>query len=276
MLKPQTSPTRELVNLDGLWKFAVDPGTPHTLWQAPLDTTLEAAVPASYNDLFADSAIRDHVGWVWYQRTVRVPRGWAGERVFVRLDAATHEGVVYVDDTEVADHVGGYTPFEADITELVTAGREFRLTVGVNNELTNITIPPGSITVTGDGGRKQEYLHDFYNYAGLARSVWLYSAPAVRVADLTVTTDVDGATGVIGFDVGTTGADAVRVTVRDAEGTEVGSGEGVAGVVRVDDVKLWQPGAAYLYTLTAQALVGGEVVDEYSLPVGVRTIEVRG
>ena len=41
-------------------------------------------------------------------------------------------------------------------------------------------------------------------------------------------------------------------------------------------MKLWQPGASYLYSLTAQAIVGGEVVDEYSLPVGVRTIEVRG
>ncbi|GAA1763638.1 beta-glucuronidase [Agromyces humatus] len=276
MLKPQTSPTRELVNLDGLWQFAVDPGTPHTLWQATLDTTLEAAVPASYNDLFADPAIRDHVGWVWYQRTVRVPRGWAGERVFVRLDAATHEGVVYVNDTKVAEHVGGYTPFEADITDVVTAGQEFRLTVGVNNELTNTTIPPGSITVTDDGGRKQDYLHDFYNYAGLARSVWLYSAPAVRVTDLTVMTDVDGATGVVGFDVETTGADTVQVTLRDVEGTVVGSAEGIAGVVRIDDVKLWQPGAAYLYTLTAQAVVGGEVVDEYTLPIGVRTIEVRG
>jgi beta-glucuronidase len=276
MLKPQTSPTRELVNLDGLWKFAVDPGTSHTLWAAPLDTPLEAAVPASYNDLFADASIRDHVGWVWYQRTVRVPRGWAGERVFVRLDAATHEGVVYVDETKVAEHVGGYTPFEADITELVTAGQEFRLTVGVNNELSNTTIPPGSITVTADGGRKQEYLHDFYNYAGLARSVWLYSAPTARVTDLTITTDVDGATGIIGFDVETVGAETVQVTVRDAEGAVVGSADGVAGVVRIADVTLWRPGAAYLYTLTAQVVSAGEVVDEYSLPVGVRTIEVRG
>ena len=32
-------------------------------------------VPASYNDLFADAAVRDHVGDVWYQTTVRVPRG---------------------------------------------------------------------------------------------------------------------------------------------------------------------------------------------------------
>jgi beta-glucuronidase len=237
---------------------------------------LEAAVPASYNDLFADAAIRDHVGWVWYQRTVRVPRGWAGERVFLRLDAATHEGVVYVDDTKVAEHVGGYTPFEADITDVVTGGAEFRLTVGVNNELSNITIPPGVITVTDDGGRTQDYLHDFFNYAGLARSVWLYSAPAVRFSDITVTTDVDGAAGLVGFDIETTGADAVHVALRDAEGQVVATSNGEAGVLRVADVHLWQPGAAYLYTLTAQALVGGEVVDEYSLPVGVRTIEVRG
>ena len=85
-------------------------------WAAPLETPLEAAVPASYNDLFTDQRIREHVGWAWYQRTVRVPRGWAGERI-VRVDAATHEGVVYVDDVKVAEHVGGYLPFEADVTD---------------------------------------------------------------------------------------------------------------------------------------------------------------
>ncbi|MFF4618948.1 glycoside hydrolase family 2 TIM barrel-domain containing protein [Nonomuraea jabiensis] len=115
MLKPRSTATRELVSLDGLWRFALDGGP------GPLDTTLEAAVPASYNDLFTDSAIRDHVGWAWYQRQVRVPRGWAGERVVLRVDAATHQGRVYVDDALVAEHVGGYTPFEADITEHVRA-----------------------------------------------------------------------------------------------------------------------------------------------------------
>jgi len=276
MLRPQAGPTRELVNLDGLWRFAIDSAVAESPWSGTLATSLEAAVPASYNDQFADAAIRDHVGWVWYQRTVRVPRGWAGERVFLRFDAATHEGVVYVDDVKVAEHVGGYTPFEADVTDVVAAGAEFRLTVGVSNELTNITIPPGVITVTDDGGRTQDYLHDFFNYAGLARSVWLYSAPDVRVSDITVTTDVDGQAGLVGFDVETTGADAVSVALRDADGAVVATASGSSGVLRVEDVKLWQPGAAYLYTLSAQALVDGELSDEYSLPVGVRTIEVRG
>ena len=157
MLKPQSSPTRELVNLDGLWRFAVEQDESSTSWTSLVGGTLEAPVPASYNDLFTDSSIRDHVGWVRYQREVRVPRGWAGERVFVRVDAATHEGRVYVGDTLVAEHVGGYTPFEADVTELVTPGGVFRLTIAVNNVLTNETIPPGSIEVTADGKRKQRY-----------------------------------------------------------------------------------------------------------------------
>ena len=85
MLKPTYTPTRELVNLDGVWRFAIDTRLPEQPWLARLDTPLEAAVPASYNDLFADPEIRDHVGWVYYQREVRVPRGWARRRGLAAL-----------------------------------------------------------------------------------------------------------------------------------------------------------------------------------------------
>jgi hypothetical protein len=33
-------------------------------------------VPASYNDVTEDKAIRDHVGLVWYDRTFFVPEAW--------------------------------------------------------------------------------------------------------------------------------------------------------------------------------------------------------
>jgi len=283
MLKPQTSSTRELVSLDGLWAFKVDvdrTAESERWFAAPLDSALEAPVPASYNDLFTDSAIRDHVGWVFYQRGVRVPRGWGSERTFVRVDSATHAGRVYVNDELVAEHSGGYTPFEADITELVTAGEEFRLTIAVNNELTNETIPPGSITVTEDGRRQQKYMHDFYNYAGLARSIWLYSVPAVHVTDVTVTTAVAGQTGLVSYSIDSNGAAGVKARLHDAAGRLVGEADGSTGTIRLDDVVLWQPGAAYLYDLTAELLSGGEgdgeVVDSYTLAVGVRTVEVRG
>lgn len=276
MLKPQTSATRELVTLDGMWRFALDTAEVPEPWSAPLQTALEAPVPASYNDLFVDPAIRDHVGWVWYQRDVRVPRGWAGERVIVRVDAATHEGVVYVDGTEMARHVGGYLPFEADVTDLVTPGESFRLTIGVDNVLTNETQPPGHVEELSDGRRVQRYYHDFYNYAGLARSVWLASRPAVHVEDITVTTDVDGTAGIVSYTVETAGDADVSVILRDVDGAVVARQDGAAGELRVENATLWQPGAGYLYDLDVQAHVDGVLVDTYRLPVGVRSVEVRG
>jgi len=279
MLRPQSTATRELLNLDGLWNFKVDfngEGFNQNWAAKPLDTKLQAPVPASYNDLFADTAIRNHVGWVFYQRTVRVPRGFAGERINVRVDSATHEGIVFVNGHEVTRHVGGYMPFSADITDHVKAGEEFNLTIAVNNVLTNETIPPGRV-VTGDNGVKtQTYLHDFYNYAGLARSIWIYSVPAVNVQDVTVTTGFDGSTGKVGYQVVTSTAADVRVTLIDEDGKQVATGNGATGELTVANVRLWQPGAAYLYQLKIEALVGGQVADEYNLNVGVRTVEVRG
>ena len=276
MLKPRSTPTRELVDLDGLWRFGVAGRVQEEPWTGRLDTPLEAAVPASYNDLFTDPSIRDHVGLAWYQRTARVPRGWAGERVLLRFDAATHEGRVYVDHHLVAEHVGGYTPFEADITDVVRAGEEFRLTVGVNNELTNMTMPPGTITVAQDGRRQQTYHHDFYNYAGLARSVWLYSRPATHVADVTIVTGVEGAAGIVDYVVRTSAPADVRVRALDATGAEVATATGAQGGLRIEDVTLWQPGAAYLYDLVVEVVDRETVVDSYTEPFGVRTVEVRG
>lgn len=276
MLKPRSTPTRDLINLDGLWLFATDSAAGGSPWTATLETPLEAAVPASYNDLFTDSAIRNHVGWVYYQRRVRVPRGWSGERVLLRFDAATHAARVYVDDVLVGGHVGGYTPFEIDITDAAPAGSEVRLTVAVDNQLTNVTIPPGSVTETHDGRRQQQYLHDFYNYAGLARSVWLHSTPTTRIEDITIITDVSGGDGIVRYDVESSGSADVRVRVLDTHGNAVAEAAVATGEISIPAVTLWQPGAAYLYDLEVELVDGDTVVDSYTQTFGVRTVEVRG
>lgn len=282
MLRPQDGPTRERVRLDGLYRFKVDferRGLIENWQNCRLDTDLEMGVPGSYNDVFASQEVRGHVGWVWYQREVHVPRGWSGERIHIRLDSATHEAKVFVDGALVAEHVGGYLPFAADITERVTPGRSFRFSVAVNNELTQATIPPGSISVDEDGRRKQHYLHDFFNYAGLHRSIWLCSTPAVRVEDLTVVTGFDGTTGHVDYRVrlaGATGGEQVSVRVLDQEGREAAAGDGPEGRAVIPDVVLWQPGKGYLYTLEVDVRGAAGLIDSYSQPFGVRTVEVRG
>jgi beta-glucuronidase len=220
--------------------------------------------------------IREHVGWVWYQRQVRVPRGWNGERIFVRADSATHEGVIFVNGKQVVRHLGGYMPFGADITDHVSAGQEITLTIAVNNVLTNETVPPGRVVTKDDGTKVQTYLHDFYNYGGLARSIWIFSVPSVSVTDVTVKTDFVGSTGKVSYQVETSASADVRVSLFDEDGKEVASGNGANGTIEIANVKLWQPGNAYLYNLKVEALVGGNLADEYHLNVGVRTVKVEG
>jgi beta-glucuronidase len=128
----------------------------------------------------------------------------------------------------------------------------------------------------GPRGRKQTYYHDFFNYSGLHRSVWLYCTPQAHVRDVTVVTGLDGATGTVDYTVETAGAGDVRVVLVDAEGREVARAIGARGRLTVDGVHPWQPGEGYLYDLRVELTAGDEVVDAYTLPVGIRTVEVRG
>ena len=276
MLKPIENAARSLKTLSGLWNFCLDPqaqGHTGRWWRGALPQAREIAVPASYNDIHADAAARDHVGDAWYQTEVFVPRAWDGERIVLRFDAATHHAVAWLDQTEVLRHEGGYTPFEADVTALVKPGSTHRLTVCVNNELSWQTIPPGRVVTLADGRRRQQVFHDFFNYAGLHRPVWLYTTPRAHVSDVTVRTRYDAASGAgeVAFDVATVGEGATRVRLLDASGKAVSRvAKAARGRIALAQATPWQPGAAYLYTLEVRH---GD--DVYTLPVGIRSVEVR-
>ena len=53
-------------------------------------------VPSSYNDITQDRALRDFVGWVWYDREVYVPKIWKSEeiRVVLRFESAHYNTLV--------------------------------------------------------------------------------------------------------------------------------------------------------------------------------------
>jgi beta-glucuronidase len=281
MLTPRDTPTRERKSLNGLWRFSPDAsgvGRAEKWWAKPLPGKSEAPVPASYNDLYPGPEVHDHVGDVWYQTLAQIPERWRGERILLRFDSATHRAVVWVDETQVAEHEGGYTPFEADITDVAEPGTQVRITVVVNNILTWTSIPPGEVDETPEGPRQQTF-HDFFNYAGLHRSVWLCTIPTSYIEDVTVTTALEGARGTVRYTVATAGEGNVdvRATLRDADSAEVARTTGASGELVVDEVHPWRPGEGYLYELTIELQGGADTrLDVYSLAVGVRSVRIDG
>jgi beta-glucuronidase len=281
MLRPQDTATRERKPLTGLWRFKLDPageGRAAEWFQRPLADADEMPVPASFNDVTADPAVRDYFGDLWYQTTARVPRGWVGQRVVLHFESATHRATAWVNGAEVVSHEGGYTPFEAEVTEHVQAGEEALVTVVVNNTLSWQSIPPGVIEDTLSG-KRQVYWHDFFNYAGIHRPVWLYATGRAHLTDVTVVTDLDGDNGLVRYRTEAESADGaqVKVVLRDADGGEVASGTGASGTLTVPDVHRWAPGDGYLYDLEVQLVGdGGDVLDSYHQSVGVRTVAVDG
>ncbi|XP_057343176.1 beta-glucuronidase isoform X3 [Manis pentadactyla] len=304
MLYPRESPSRERKELDGLWSFRADfsdnrrQGFEQQWYRAPLRESgpiLDMPVPSSFNDVGQDGRLRRFVGWVWYEREAILPQRWTqdpGTRVVLRIGSAHYYAIVWVNGVHVAEHEGGHLPFEADISKMVQTGplSSCRITIAINNTLTPHTLPPGTILYKTDTSKYpkgyfvQNTNFDFFNYAGLHRSVLLYTTPTTYIDDITVTPGVDQDTGLVNYQIFIQGSEHFQLEVRllDKEGKVVAQGTGGQGQLQVPSAYLWWPylmheHPAYLYSLevrlTAQ-MAAGPVSDFYTLPVGIRTVAV--
>jgi beta-glucuronidase len=174
------------------------------------------------------------------------------------------------------ENEGGNLPFEAEVTARVEPGRESVIAVRIDNTLTGETIPPA--LPWKQQGRPFEYYFDFLNMSGLNRPVRLYATPKTYLSDVTVRTDIKGSRGAVAVETKVEGrADGARLTLLDGEGKAAASAEGAqaSASLTVTKCRFWSAADPYLYTLRVEVLKGGKTIDEYSLPVGVRTVEAR-
>nr|XP_029712731.1 beta-glucuronidase-like isoform X3 [Aedes albopictus] len=309
LLYPRESETREVKKLDGMWNFVrSDSNNPsqglREKWFSDdlsrFKRTIQMPVPSSYNDVTEDAALRDHVGTVWYDRRFFVPKSWGAQdqRVFVRFGSVHYDTIVWINGIQVAKHEIGHLPFEADISTELKYGAENRITVLCDNVLLQVTVPQGKVlNQPVDGGVElvQTYTFDFFNYAGIHRSVMLYTVPRVFIRDVVVNTDLVGDEGHIYYSVksnlnGSYQDLQATVKIIDKNGsvvaTDTTAGADLKGVVLVKNVKPWwpylmheEPGYLYNMEVTLEGKSNeatkplGEIHDVYRMKVGVRTLE---
>jgi beta-glucuronidase len=254
--------------LNGIWNFKLDDGTgfENEWYRSKLQDPIPMAVPASMNDIGVTRKIKEHIGWVWYEREFLIPSSLRGSRIVLRFGSATHQAIVYVNGKKVTEHKGGFLPFEAEINEYLTEGKN-RVTVAVDNTIDESTLPVGIANHPN---------FDFFNYAGLHRPVKIYTTPTRYVKDITVITDFEESTGYVDYEIEYIGSDLeVKVKVMDEAGEVVASGDGAKGTIQIPHVTLWEPMNAYLYTLAVELVDNGQIIDLYEQPFGVRTVAVK-
>ncbi|XP_024082283.1 beta-glucuronidase isoform X2 [Cimex lectularius] len=306
ILYPRESENREVKSLNGVWKFRLskypNEGYNKHWYSYPLEKTgdvIDMPVPASYNDITEDKEIRDHVGVVWYDRTVYVPKSWQekGQKVWIRFGSVHYYTDVWVNGNKVVTHEIGHLPFQAEITENLHFGQKNLITVAVNNTLNIETIPQGQVQelYTLNGTKQvQTYTFDFFNYAGIHRSVVLYTTPANYIQDITIYTEIARSNGLVYFNItfsnppSQTFLGHCYINLLDAEGTivatiskDIQNTNEYLGKLDVPNAKFWWPylmdsNPGYLYTFEVKLSSihkGAEIEDEYRLPIGIRTLE---
>lgn len=286
MLLPQMNDSRFLTELNGIWDFSLaGPEDYPEVWMTnPLPEAVPMAVPASYNDQRDDLALRAHYGWAVYQKCFYAPFTAPDRRAVLRFGAVTHGAVVYLNGQMLGHHKGGFLPFEFDVTDILRQGENL-LAVAVDNRVNRYTLPVGNENTISFFGSDNPGIpsvetakanckpqnrpnFDFFNYAGITRPVKLYTTPKAYIADVTLIPHLDGT---VDYTIETVGEGDVRVQILDGDGRTVAEAAGHNGTFHIPQVRLWEPGNAYLYRADIRF---GE--DRYQQKFGVRTVRVDG
>ena len=292
MLYPRMNDKRSVISLDGVWRFCLDDGT----HQGDIDGDFIAhnaeiiCVPASYNDQKDEPRYREHCGWAYYERRFTIPRFLVGQRLVLRFDAVTHFARVFIDGRLVKEHKGGFLPFEVELDGIVEAGDDFLLQVAVDNRVSHSTLPVGNEEGTAFFGsdnagvpsveaakawRTKRNLpnFDFFNYAGINRSVRLYSTPKDHIRDIVLVPSIDGEDGIVDYCVETTGDGDVSIDILSREGDVVAHADGRTGRIVIAHARLWNPYPDDPYLYTARVTFAN---DRYDERFGIRTVKVDG
>lgn len=240
---------RTHISLNGQWYFS-------TTEILDTDHCTQIPVPSPWQ---ADARFRDHIGEAWYQREFDVPAEWlkTSRVLILGFGAVDYCAEVWLNDSKVGEHEGGYLPFELDITKAARPGRNI-LTVRAEDLLeTFAEVPHG----------KQSW---YGMLSGIWQSVWVESRAASHIQRVRIWTNG----GDVSVEVRGRGhfTEGLTAEIFDPAGERVAwtAPAQARFSLCVEHQRLWSPDEPNLYTLK---LSTGQ--DEVTETFGFRTIEAR-
>lgn len=272
----------ERITLSGQWKF--NPAPAPDFWTAPESGTWSPIeVPGEWVMQGFEVEKGAPPG---YLRSFTVPVDWKNRRIKLRCNGIFSESTIYINGKEAGYHLGGFTPFELDVTPLISLDKENRIAIRVTSE-----------TVADSAASAARYA--VHPLGGITRDIYLFSLPEVNLSSFHTSTAFDATytDAVLTAEVGITNESARKAenlnllfTLRDAAGKNIELKKNKLDITALEahenlqlketfDVvrpEQWNSEHPYLYTFTCQLRDGDQVLHTTRKRVGFRQIEIRG
>ena len=191
-----------------------------------------------------------------YRRSFTLPEGFNKGIILLKFGAVDQICRVNVNGKHIGAHIGGYLPFDFDITEAVTVGENV-LEVEVMDKLDK-ELPYGK-QCEKCGGMW------YTPISGIWQAVWLESVPENYIKSLRITPSLDSVTVEI-----ISAAKEFEITIHTPNGDLVKQFSGDKVTLEIPDGILWTPENPHLYefTLTSE----NDRIESY---FGLRTVTVE-
>ncbi|SEW12829.1 MFS transporter [[Clostridium] fimetarium] len=262
------------INLNGKWKYAATyKGHAPSVWNQ------EILLPFPPQSILSGiKKFPNRYKYLYYQREFILPENFVKDRVILNFGASDQITTVYINHKEILTHIGGYLPFQADITDYIQ--KTNTITVKVKDTL-NHSLPYGK--------QKSKRGGMWYTTAsGIWQSVWLESVSRDYIKNLKITPTLTDVTIEISSDMvskaeskaeskadskaGST-ASSRTIKIKTEYGVIEKIFEGNKIVIPIENPKVWSPQQPYLYEFEIKT-EGDRVTSYFALrTLSVQTVE---
>ncbi len=272
--------SRSTVSLNGSWHYIVDvqeegyydyrmkptpwgffqnakPQKPEDLIEYDFDKAPVMQVPGDWNT--QDERLFFYEGTVWFKRAFQWHRN-GNRRTLLYFGAVNYDTYVYVNGKLAGHHVGGFTPFNFDVTDMLREGDNF-VVLKVDNKRHAEAVPT--------------QIFDWWNYGGITRDVLLVDVEPVYIEDYNLQlASLEGR--LLSFSVQLNkplSGQQITLSIPELKikKTLTTDAEGKAALSMKAKPILWSPATPKLYQVDIQ--LGSESIRD---EIGFRIVETRG
>lgn len=263
--------------LNGEWEFAFDlsdSGAERGLQYAEhLDQKIN--VPFCPESELSGIGFTDFMDAVWYKKRITLTKKQLESRILLRFEACDCKTTVYCNGKKVGYHVGGYTPFAVELTDVAVEGENI-ITVQAQDRRRTDGQPHGK-----QCDKYASYACSYTRTTGIWQTVWLEYLPHTYIENYKVDTFPKDKRIALRVMTDHVNGYTVRASAFDkgeliASGEAVMHGTQIAMQLILPEVTLWEPGKPYLYDLKLELLDGNEVIDSVDGYFGMRSVEWHG